>query len=127
MIKKPENYSGIVQFVNGTKIWYKNGKTHREDGPAWIDLNHFKRWTLEDNLIWNSDYKLDQDNQLLLESKEMYIVSKTISIKKQIVNKKWSDKELKNTYREGMSWESLHKETGISLGFIRKYKSNWLC
>ena len=35
--------------------------------------------------------------------------------------------ELKNTYREGMSWESLHNETGISLGFIRKYKSNWLC
>lgn len=35
--------------------------------------------------------------------------------------------QLKEIYKEGMSWDSLHKETGISLGFIRKYKSSWLC
>lgn len=36
-------------------------------------------------------------------------------------------KQLKLNYIEGMSWESLHKLTGISLVFIRKYKSKWLC
>lgn len=35
--------------------------------------------------------------------------------------------KLKLNYTEGMSWESLHQLTGISLGFIRKYKNNWLC
>ena len=30
----PENFTGIAIFHSGTKIYYKNGNDHREDGPA---------------------------------------------------------------------------------------------
>ncbi len=43
----PINFTGIAKFTGGTKYWYKNGKLHREDGPAieWADGE--KRWWLE--------------------------------------------------------------------------------
>ena len=36
-----------VEYANGDKIWYKNGKYHREDGPAveWPDGD--KYWFIE--------------------------------------------------------------------------------
>ena len=30
----PENFTGIAEYPSGLKQWYKNGKLHREDGPA---------------------------------------------------------------------------------------------
>jgi len=38
----PENFTGIVEY-NGDKYWYRNGKRHREDGPAieWADGSKF--------------------------------------------------------------------------------------
>ncbi len=30
----PANYTGIIEWDSGTKIWYKNGKFHRTNGPA---------------------------------------------------------------------------------------------
>lgn len=30
----PKNFTGIAEFTDGTKIWYKNDLCHREDGPA---------------------------------------------------------------------------------------------
>jgi len=30
----PSNYTGIVEHVDGTKFWYKEGLLHRENGPA---------------------------------------------------------------------------------------------
>ena len=30
----PKNFTGIVEFSSGTKCWFKDGKFHREDGPA---------------------------------------------------------------------------------------------
>ena len=35
----PGNFTGIVEFPNGSKEWYKDGKRHREDGPA-IESRH---------------------------------------------------------------------------------------
>ncbi len=32
----PHTFTGIVEFWNGAKVWYKNGKWHRSDGPAVI-------------------------------------------------------------------------------------------
>lgn len=34
----------------GTKIWYKNGKEHREDGPAVENVNGTKAWYLNGEL-----------------------------------------------------------------------------
>ena len=39
----PENFTGIAEN-NGHKIWYKNGKLHREDGPACEYTNGTKYW-----------------------------------------------------------------------------------
>ena len=77
----PTRYTGIAEFTNGSKQWYKEGKLHREDGPACDYSNGTKFWFLEDkeyteinlkdfvvldsykgpyNLMW---YKLlDEDN-----------------------------------------------------------------
>ncbi len=43
----PKNYTGIVEFPYRTKCWYKDGKIHREDGPAIEWTNGEKEWWFE--------------------------------------------------------------------------------
>ena len=40
------DFTGVVTYVNETKIWYRNGKYHRECGPA-IDAPDYKHWYLD--------------------------------------------------------------------------------
>lgn len=40
----PENYTGIAIYPDGTKRWYKNGKRHREDGPAVVFVDGTEYW-----------------------------------------------------------------------------------
>jgi hypothetical protein len=42
----PENYTGITEYPNGTKVWYLNGLCHRVDGPALEYLGGYKEWWL---------------------------------------------------------------------------------
>lgn len=44
----PENFTGIVEREYISKEWYKNGKLHREDGPAIEYSNGKKEWWIED-------------------------------------------------------------------------------
>ena len=37
-------------YANGDKLWYLNGKCHREDGPAVERANGDKLWFLNDKL-----------------------------------------------------------------------------
>ena len=37
-----------VESADGTKFWYKNGKIHREDGPAREYANSYKEYWLND-------------------------------------------------------------------------------
>ena len=39
-----------VEYPNGTKYWYLNGKRHREDGPAIEYPNGEKHWYLNGKL-----------------------------------------------------------------------------
>ena len=39
-----------VEYANGDKFWYINGKCHREDGPALEYANAVKYWYLNDKL-----------------------------------------------------------------------------
>ena len=41
------NYTGIVEYEIGTKIWYKEGKYHRTDGPAIELADGTKYWFKE--------------------------------------------------------------------------------
>jgi hypothetical protein len=46
----PSNFTGIAEYPNGRKEWYKEGKYHREDGPAVEYQDGTKYWYLENNL-----------------------------------------------------------------------------
>jgi hypothetical protein len=43
----PDNFTGIVECPNGTKIWLKKGKYHRLNGPAWEFPDGEKYWYKE--------------------------------------------------------------------------------
>lgn len=38
------NGNPAIEYVNGTKLWYRLDKLHREDGPAIITKNGDKWW-----------------------------------------------------------------------------------
>jgi hypothetical protein len=42
----PTDFTGIVKYTSGTKVWYRNGKQHRVDGPAIEDADGTKEWWL---------------------------------------------------------------------------------
>ena len=45
-----DKQNGCVKFSNGEKCWYKEGKLHREDGPAVECANGDKFWYKKDQL-----------------------------------------------------------------------------
>ena len=46
----PKNFTGIIDYENGTKYWYKEGEYHREDGPAIEFSSGGKQWYFEGKL-----------------------------------------------------------------------------
>lgn len=42
----PNNFTGIAEWSDGTRQWFKKGKRHREDGPAVEWSNGDKHWFL---------------------------------------------------------------------------------
>jgi len=44
----PKNFTGIVEYEDGNKVFLKEGKYHRTDGPAIEWLNGTKLWYIED-------------------------------------------------------------------------------
>jgi len=40
----PYNFTGIIEDYLGTRQWFKNGKQHREDGPAHENPDGTKFW-----------------------------------------------------------------------------------
>lgn len=42
--KRHRENGPAVSRVNGSKYWYKNGRLHREDGPAIERANGYKEW-----------------------------------------------------------------------------------
>ena len=39
-----------VEFIDGSKHWYINGKGHREDGPAIVTNYGYNAWMINDKL-----------------------------------------------------------------------------
>ena len=62
----PEEYTGLVEWEDGDKGWYKNGNLHKEEGPARIHKDGYKSWWLDGNCIWSSYNKLYLTNQIIL-------------------------------------------------------------
>jgi hypothetical protein len=44
----PTGYTGIVEYSDGTRHWYKCGQLHREDGPACEYIDGSREWFIED-------------------------------------------------------------------------------
>ncbi|HNC55219.1 MAG TPA: hypothetical protein PLP33_07235 [Leptospiraceae bacterium] len=42
-----ENFTGVAEYSNGNKHWYKEGRLHREDGPAVEWIIGYKEWWVE--------------------------------------------------------------------------------
>jgi hypothetical protein len=57
-----------VIWPDGTEYWYLNGKRHREDGPAYIGSNGRQLWYLNNKNItkdvtnWASERNIDLNN-----------------------------------------------------------------
>ena len=81
----PQDYTGFVIWNDGTRIWYKNGKRHRDDGVALVHNSGYKAWWLDGKIIWDSGCKLNLTNQIIL-SKHQHPIYPTIQVWK-ILNK----------------------------------------
>jgi hypothetical protein len=46
----PQNYTGCVEYPDGNKYWFKEGKRHRENGPAIEFADGTKKWLKEGKL-----------------------------------------------------------------------------
>ena len=66
----PKDYTGIVEFEDGEKIWFKDGNLHREDDPANVFSNAYERWLLDGKLVWGSTQKLDLTNKIILSKSQ---------------------------------------------------------
>lgn len=47
----PSDFCGIIEWPNGAKEWYLNGKTHRIDGPAVEHNNGTKQYWIHGEYI----------------------------------------------------------------------------
>ena len=48
----------IIEYSNGAKFWFLNGKRHREDGPAIEYSDGDKYWYLNGKEIFHLEYKI---------------------------------------------------------------------
>src|ERR1700691_1668900 len=67
--KLPKNYTGIIEYPNGSIFYYLNGKRHREDGPAIIRTDG----TLE--YFLNGFYHREDGPAVINEKGEFYFLN----------------------------------------------------
>ena len=74
----PKTFTGIVETPNGDKFWYKDGKLHKEDGPAIDCIDGLRKWWIEGKLHredgpaceWTNGYK-----EWYLENEEYFEIN----------------------------------------------------
>ncbi len=80
----PKDYTGVVFLKNKYMWWYKNGKFHREDGPAKIWYDGIKEWWLNGKYIYSSFcVRIDLRNKIIL-SKDPHPDYPTVQVWKWI-------------------------------------------
>mgnify|MGYP001114144883 CR=1 FL=1 len=80
----PKHYTGIIEWENGDELWLKNGKWHREDGPAVIWKNGKKSWWLNGYRIWYSNQNKLDLNEYIVLLKEPHLGYSTCQVLKYI-------------------------------------------
>jgi hypothetical protein len=66
-LEVPNNFTGIVEYLYGTKEWFKEGKLHRENGPAIEYANGYKEWWIEGIEYSREKFKTLTDTSVFLE------------------------------------------------------------
>ena len=46
-----------IEYYNGTKVWFVNGKRHRTDGPAYDYAEGDREWWLNDERYSEEEHK----------------------------------------------------------------------
>ena len=49
--KEDENFSGIIEWPDGSRLYKLNGKIHRLDGPAYTTLEGYTSFFINDKKI----------------------------------------------------------------------------
>lgn len=57
----PENFTGMIEWPDGSKEWSENDKLHRLDGPAFISEHGKKLWYVNDEEVTEFECKLLHD------------------------------------------------------------------
>ena len=113
-----------VEYVSGSKEWWKNGKLHREDGPAIEYANGVKEWHLDGKEISEEEFLKIMSNKPRKEVDQ----SGTIfyyNNKKQLHREdgpavEYADGE-KHWYKNGKH----HRENGPAVEHADGYKAWW--
>ncbi len=95
------NYTGIVEYEDQTKTWLKNGKLHREDGPAIIWYTGFKDWFLDGKCAWNSNRKKFDFTNIIILSKNPHPEYPTVQVWKYI-DENWIQEQIVIPGMEGL-------------------------
>ena len=71
-----------IEYVNGDKSWFINGKLHREDGPALEYASGYKAWYLDDVEYSESEFNA-KINPSSYEGREIEIDGVTYTLKEK--------------------------------------------
>ena len=52
--------NGLIEYPSGNKVWYKDGRLHRTDGPAFIDFSGYKEWWIN-----GIEYSKEEFNKIM--------------------------------------------------------------
>jgi len=60
-----------VEYPDGGKAWYLNGKRHREDGPAIERVDGYKEWYLNGEELSEEEFKKKTAKEIVLTMDEI--------------------------------------------------------
>lgn len=66
----PKNYTGVVEYYDGYKEWWIEGKRHRIDGPAVEYPDGVKCWWIENYFYSSYELKSLIQTSIYLEKKQ---------------------------------------------------------
>jgi hypothetical protein len=111
---KLHNKFGWAKYSNRSKLWFINGKLHREGNPAVIYFNGSKEWYLNDIRY--------SENEYYTRMFKNYKKTKLPEIKKFIINNLWILKYFKKLPKELQEFENEYYQA--KLGYYDYEKTN---
>ena len=74
-----------IEYPDGTKEWYVRGKLHREDGPAIEDTDGINLWYLNDKRVTEAEV-MNPKKTIAIDGKDIQISKESFEeLKKQLI------------------------------------------